>query len=181
MKIYIPTNPLWYFAVVVLIVPFFVVDYIHPVWVVRLVAFSALMVGVVGIGLYYILTLHKTIKEDAPLVKKYGKRPMIWVMRIFLITFIFLMALPTLPSLAKDVVATLKGDAPLTRTGIVVNREGGPLTGYFMEYIMLDDKYIVPENSFSAPYFPLRFFEIGKTYEILYTPNSHLILDAKLK
>lgn len=180
MKIYIPTNPLWYFAVLVLIAPFFAVNIIHPAWMVRLVAVSGLQVGVVMIGLYGALTLHKTIKEDAPLVKKYGKKRMVWIGRIIFVAFALFLSL-NFPSLSKDIVAVVKGDAPVTRVGMIARARGSAFTGFFMEDITLDNRYETLENSFSAPYFPLRYFEVGKTYEILYIPNTRIILDAKLR
>jgi len=174
MKIYVPTNPFWYFAVLVLIAPFLAVQLINPAWIVRMLAIFILQIGAVLIGLYYGLTIHKTIKEDAPLVKKYGKQPMIWIVRIFLMGFILFLSL-NLPSLLKDFVSLVKSDAPLIKVAIITKRDGRLIT----DYINLDTELDASEP-FTAWYFSPRYFKVGNTYEFLYLPNTRFILGARL-
>jgi hypothetical protein len=182
MKFWIPTNPFWYYAIIVLVIPFVVVNFVSQSWIARLLAYGGLVVGIPLIFLLYGLSKHlaATTKEDAPLVKKYGKKRMVLIWRIILLALALLFAFPLVPNFARDVVATLRGVAPEVRDGVIAEKSGGAFTGYFEQTIVLDNAYSNPANTFTAFEMPSRDLVVGKKYEILYLPHSRIIVQAVL-
>ena len=182
MKIYIPTNPYWYIAVVVFFGPYFAGYIFSQIWVVKLFAISVFYLGIPLLFLVYGLTnkLSKTINEEAYFIKKYGKKHVVLTGRIIFI-FIGCVFLLLLPSLIKDIIFISNNSFPLTRVAVITRQERwGVPGGLIFTNIEINGMHDTSEKKFDALYFPLRYFQVGDTYEFLYLPNTHWILEAHL-
>ncbi len=181
MKIWIPINPLWYIAMVIIFGPFTIINFTEHDWVARLVSISILYIFSISLALYWGID-GKVIKfrDDAIFIKRFGKDKIIFIFRIILIVFGVIGIYSLLLPLIKDIILIKQEKAPLTRIGFVALTSRRSLTGFMSEQVVLDNKYITKENSFTAYYFNPRFIQKGNTYEFLYLPNTHYILEAKL-
>jgi hypothetical protein len=97
--------------------------------------------------------------------------------------FFFIGALIFSPNginLAKDIGEIIFGNAPVTLTATVEQKSNGTAPGsFFSSTIRFDNEPSKPEGSFDAWFFPSRYLKIGETYEFIYLPNTHIILEAK--
>lgn len=182
MKLYIPTNPMWYVAVVGLILPLILVNFVSDPWLIRLASYVFIMVILPAsiFCLAFTKGLGRNMDENASLVKKYGKARMLIFWRIFLAGGSLLFLLTGLPDLSKDLIGVINGTAPVVESRVVATKRSNAITSLFSQEIVFDEKYARPENTFTAFEFPVRFFMIGNKYEIRYLPNTHIIVDAKL-
>jgi hypothetical protein len=180
MKLCIPTNPFWYYAFFVLIAPLLITSSLSDHWFIRLAAYCAIVVGLPAISLWYACkyNLESYITDNAPIVKKYGKRKIAYVWRMLLIVFAVLFALPLLPNLIKDTAYVTQNHMPAHSIGVVEGKKANAFTSLF--YQRLSMSIGAESGSFGAFEFPLNFFKIGSKYEITYLPNSKIILQARL-
>jgi hypothetical protein len=155
-----------------------IVGYDH--WLIRLSAYYGIVVGLPAIFLWYACkyNLQIYIDDNAPLVKKYGKRRIGYVWRILLIVPAVLFALPLLPNLMKDTAYVMKNHMPARSVGVVDSKKANAFTSLFYQRLSMSAG--VESGSYGAFEFPLNFFKIGDTYEITYLPNSKIILQARL-
>lgn len=179
MRLYLPTNPWWYIAVIVLFGPFFAVHFGKPEWLIRFISISVL--DVTGIVAFLAHGLSKRIQmsewrmKNPPLQKYISKEKVLLSERIFLTTcgvaFIFIL----LPPLIKDGITLINGEAPIMTEGLVTYTRGS-----LQQEVVLNNAPAGPDTSFSAWYFAPRHIMQGNTYEFLYLPNTRWILEARL-
>ena len=180
MKIWMPTNPVWYVAVFVFFGPFIFEAIFGPSWIIKLLSISVLNIGITVLLFFFALTSRfSSLMEETPFVKKWGKERVLAGMRLFFLAWGLLMS-PVALDLTKDIGAVIAGAAPEVRTDMVVQKtswtgEGG----YFVATIRFDSELAKPEGSYYALFFPVRHLQEGGTYEFLVLPNSKLILEAK--
>jgi len=181
MKSRVPTNLMWFYGVTFLIAPFVLSLIVDLPWIIRLGAVWALEIGACSFFLFFGLSngMSQSINENAPLVKRYGKRRIVHITRMIFTVVGVLLAL-VFPSQIKDIAAMVRAEAPLTKVGMVAHKSGSALGGIFSQDIIFDEEYSHPENTFEAWYFPPRFFMVGNSYEIRYLPHTHMILHARL-
>jgi hypothetical protein len=180
MKIYLPTNPLWYFAVIILVLPTVYLTLVHDHWLVRMVAYGSLVLGVPVIltSLALKKDLHSYISDDAPLTRKFGKDVVVHAWRVFIILIAALFSIQLVPNFAKDMVFVAKAHTPSTVNGTVVDKNANALSVFFYQRIILNDSS-QSEGNYGAFEFPLSFFIVGQSYKIMFLPYSRIILDAK--
>ncbi len=183
MRIYLPKNPGWYGAATVLFGPFLIISAVEPEWVGRLVGISMWRIAAPLALLWIAFRFAFTKKIDYPydaswVYKRYGKEVVDGILRVGAVALAVVFFIIMTPPFLKDVLLVMKDEAPLTRVGFVATTSQGK--GLITEYITLDKYAGTPDNSFSAWYFPPRHIMQGNTYEFLYLPNTHEILEARL-
>lgn len=181
MKRYVPKNLGWYEAVAVLFGPFVVILVFDTEWLGRLVAISLLFIVVPVSFLWVAFTKKKDyLGRSSWIYKRYGKEHADQVLRVIVMMLTVVFFITMTPPFLKDIALVVEGEAPLRRTSIVTSADVASLTGLISEELTLDEYTGTPDNSFSALYFPPRHIMQGNTYEFLYLPNTHEILEARL-
>src|SRR5438309_4878868 len=167
-------------AVLTIFGPYVAVRFIGPAWAVK---FVLIVLGTTTLTLGTILFgvnghLEEKWPENASLVKKYGKRRVVWVVRVFALSVgLFLFLYGTIPE-TRDVIAVTQGEAPLMRVGRILEMHYTTLGWFISRSVTLDENSDQSGTSFTTLYFPIRYIEVGNTYEFLYLPNTHYILEA---
>jgi hypothetical protein len=183
MRIYIPTNPGWYGAAAAIFGPFLTILLIEPEWLGRMVGVSILFVIAPLALLWIAFRFAFTKKIDYPydsswIYKRYGKEVVDAILRVGAVALAVAFFIIMSPPFLKDVLFVIMGEVPLKRTGLVIQTNQGK--GLITEYLTIDVYVGTHDNSFSASYFPPRYIMQGNTYEFLYLPNTHEILEARL-
>ena len=179
MKIYLPTSPLWYFAVIILVIPTAVLTLAYDHWLVRMAAYGSLVLGIPVILLSLALKkdLHSYISDDAPLVRNFGKNVVVYAWRVVIILIATLFSIQLVPNFAKDIIFVAQAHTPSTVNGTVVDKKANSLSVFFYQRIILNDSSQSGGN-YGAFEFPLNFFIVGQSYKIIFLPYSKIILDA---
>lgn len=179
MKIYVPVNIGWYIATLLLFGPILLIAVVDPSWVGRFI--SIIMWATVAPAYALVVGLNphsKFLRDNSPLYKRFSKSNIDLFNRsavlVFAVAFLYFFTLPVF----KDAVAIAQDKAPLEITSMVpAANQGKFLIGETLE---LASSPSAESKTYYAYYFAPRFIMQGQTYEFLYLPNSHMIVDARL-
>lgn len=175
MKIWIPTNPIWYLVVIIFFSPF-----LFPVWQVKLLSLTSLLVGLPVLLLFFASSskLSQYIKET-PLVKKWRKNKVVLGIRIFFLICGLLLSLNAVP-LIKDIFSLISSGATHQKVETISKKDNGVAPGGFFYSTINFANSNINENYY-AWFFPLRYLEVGRTYEFTYLENSRFVLEATIQ
>jgi hypothetical protein len=141
MKIYLPTSPLWYFALIILVIPTAILTLAYDHRLVRMAAYGGLVLGIPVILLSLALKkdLHFYVSDDAPLVRKLGKNVVVYAWRVVIILVAAVYSIQLVPNFAKDIVYVAQAHTPSIVNGTVVDKNANALSVFFYQRIILND------------------------------------------
>jgi|SRR3989344_5606744 len=175
-------NWTWYYAVLVIFGPFILAAFFEPDWIARLFGLSFFYIGLPVIGFWYAFGPRKNLGAEGKTIwptyitMHFGDKAYLGTRIVILIFVGAMLMLLTIPYV-KDSVAVIGTNAPLSGEGTVTYIKN---TLFISNQIVFNNQpTTIPENKFYALYFPLRYLIQGNTYEFIYLPNTHIILDAK--
>ncbi len=187
MKTYIPTNWGWYVATFIILGPFLFISFIEPDWLGRLIGLSFFFGIPPIIAFLYAFGPRKNLTDIAHrknlwpqyIIKRIGERGVDIVTKVLcLIAGMWIVLFMSLP-FARDVLFIIDNAGPKEKKMHVVENQGSSVAGFVFREVVVDSYPSGTENTFRAWYFSPRYIMQGKTYEFLYLPNTHIILDAK--
>lgn len=161
-----------YILIAIIFGPYIALQIFHPEWLVRFIAIATW-------GVYFTFSFLKEGLYKKNLMSAWHLKPptnktllieQICLSGLGLIIFIFF-----LPPIIKDAIILIsqKENALIITQELVVQD-----AHIYIENVRFAKYPIIGRNEFYAPFFSPRHIMQGKTYEFVYLPNSHLILEA---
>jgi hypothetical protein len=176
MKFPYLNKPITYILVAIIFGPYIALQMFHPEWLVRFVSIifwwflATCMFISIGISKKFALSGRVQLPSNFGKPTNRG----LLISRIFAI-FLGIIGLFFLIPLLKDVVLLLEQK----ENGLVIVQESVAYdSSIYIEWVRLVQYPSDGRNEFYAPFFSPRHIMQGKTYEFVYLPNSHLILEA---
>lgn len=174
----------WYAAGAAIIGPFFLVAVLEQDWLGRLIGISAVYIGFPAVLLWFTLGPKRNLGSEGRTIwpeyitKHFGDKIYIGtrlLLAVFAGIFFYLVTFP----FAIDVTAVIRGDAPLSGTGIVREVSGSSVAGLISQTVVFEQSISLGSNNkFRTAYFLIGSIKYGETYEYIYLPKTRTILEV---